>query len=293
MTEVVALETRAEQLKLARTLGVEPEDLEFLAGAQPADLRVLRERIDDDLFERDAHHFGVIVSVARRLPTGLAAQLAQRALGATLAARTAPLLEPELAADFVRRLPAPFLADIAAEADVARLGHVLAALPAGKLADAAAELAAREEWIPMGAFFSQVDDAQLDAALEVLDSEALLRTGFVIEDKRRLVEIIDRIDDDRLLDYLRTAVELDLLPEALDLAGHLSPAGLKRMAGLLEELTDDELAAMGDKVRGERVLREAAAPLLEHASPRVRSFSAPTGRSPRGRSGRSPSPRRA
>jgi hypothetical protein len=126
----------------------------------------------------------------------------------------------------------------------------------------------------MGGFVSHIDDAQLDVALDVLDSEALLRTGFVIEDKRRVDAITKRIDDERLLDYLRTAVELDLLPEALDLAGHLSVRGRKRMAKLLDRLTDDELAAMGDKVRSERVLREAAESLLEHASARVQGFAA-------------------
>lgn len=273
MTDVVSLEVRAEQLKLGRTLGVPAHELEFLAGATPADLRVLRERIGDDLFERDAHHFAGMIKLARRLPVGLSAQVAQHALGPELAARAATLLDPAMTVEFVKRLPAKFLADVAAAADVARLAPQLAALPADKIGAVAAELAAREEWIPMGAFVSHLRLDQLDAALAALDAEALLRTGFVMDDKSRVDAVFARIGDAQLDDYLRTAVRLDLLPEALDLAAHLSAKGRKRLAKRLDGLSDAELAALAARVRSERVLRDAAEPLLAVASERVRAAS--------------------
>lgn len=273
MSEVLSLETRAEQLKLARVLGVDPDALTFLEGAEPTDLRELRRGIADDLFERDAHHFAGMIKLAQRFPVALSAQVAQHALGPALAAHAAGLLQPGMAAAFVCRLPAGFLADVAARADVGRLSHVLADLPVAELGEVAAELAAREEWIPMGAFVGYLDGPQLDAALAVLDSEALLRSGFVMEDKSHVDEIVRRLDDGQVLDYLRTALALDLLPEALDLAGHLGPEQLARMAVLLDELSDEELMQMARRVRDEALLEAAVAPLLEHASDRVRALS--------------------
>lgn len=272
MTEVVSLEVRAEQLKLGRTLGVPAHELNFLAGAKPDELRLLRERVAADLFAGDAHHFAGMVKLAGLLPVALSAKVAQHALGPELSARAATMLDPGMAAEFVRRLPAPFLADVAVAADVAMLAPQLGGLPAEKISEIAVELAAREEWIPMGGFVSYLSDAELDAALAALDAEALLRTGFVMDDKSRVDAVMARIGDDQLVDYLRTAVAKDLVPEALDLAGHLKARQRKRMAACLDALSDAELAALAARVRGEALLEAAAEPLLAVASERVRAL---------------------
>lgn len=270
---VSSLEVRAEQLKLARTLGVDPKELAFLAGGDPADLKLLRERITDHLFARDARHFEGIAKLASRLPIGLAAQAAQHALGARLAAHAAALLDPKLAGEFVKRLPAPFLADIAVAADATKLAHHLGSLPTEKIGAIASELAERKEWVVMGAFVSYLSDAALDAALTALDAEARLRTGFVMEDKSRVSAVASRMTDAQLKDYLATAVRRNLLPEALDLATHVDDAELRRLAGALDSLTDKQLESLAKKVNSEPVLARAAEPLLAVASERVRDFS--------------------
>lgn len=272
MSEVASLEVRAEQLKLGRTLGVPAHELNFLESAPPGELKALREAIADDLFDGDAHHFAGMIKLARRLPIALSAQVAQHALGPELSARAATLLDPGMAADFVRRLPAAFLADVAVAADVAKLAPQLGGLPLEKIGAIATELAAREEWIPMGGFVSHLSDAELDAALAALDAEALLRTGFVMEDKSRVDAVVARVSDAQLADYLRTAIAQDLLPEALDLATHLKARQRKRMAARLDDLSDAELAALAARVRSEPLLETAAQPLLAVASERVRSL---------------------
>lgn len=271
MTDPSTLESRAEQLKLARTLGVEPAAVNFLVAAPAEDLRELRTRIADHLFERDRRHFEGMIKLAGKLPTALAAQVAQHALGPVLGARAAALLEPKMAIDLARRLPASFLADVAVAADASRLAHLIADIPAAKIGEIAEELAGREEWIAMGGFVSYLSPDALDTAIATLDSEALLRTGFVMEDKTRLDGVVERLDDERLLDYLRTALERNLLPEMLDLGQHLSARGRKRLGRALDKLSDEELEAFAQRIRGERVLREAAERVLDGAPERVRA----------------------
>lgn len=49
---MVELERRAELLRLAQVLRVEPGELRMLEGADPADLRALRRQVWDALLER-------------------------------------------------------------------------------------------------------------------------------------------------------------------------------------------------------------------------------------------------
>lgn len=269
---MITLEARAEQVRLARTLGVEPEALGFLMDAPEGDLRLLRERIADELFAADRRHFEGMIKLARRLPAPLNATLAQRALGPRLAAGAATVLPPEMTADMVKRLPAPFLTDIAVHADARRIAPLLGKVPPATIGKIAALLAQRREWVVMGAFVSHLSTKGLEAAIAVLDAEALLRTGFVIEDKPKVIDPTVRLlSDARLNAYAQQAIALDLLPEALDLAAHLSRRQLKRLAQSLASLTDAQLGELVARVRAEPVLEAAAAELLDVAPLRVRA----------------------
>lgn len=257
---MTALESRAEQAKLARTLGVAPDELDFLAPAPPEDLRALRERVAESLFQAHRSSFEGVVKLARRLPPALSAMLAQRALGPALAAHTAALLEPRLARDMVRRLPAAFLAEVSVHADPMRIAHLIGQVPPEKTSEISAELARREEWVVMGAFVSHLKPAALEAAITPLGSEALLRTGFVIEDKAETVDKVVRLlSQQRLIDYGRAAVELDLLPEALELASHLTRRSVRRLGQAFGALDDEELERFAARVREDPVLQETKA----------------------------------
>ena len=277
---MIGLDNRAEQLRLARTLGVEPAEVEFLVGAPAEDLRVLRDRIGEELFGAHRQNFERIVKLARRLPAALNATLAQRALGPTLSAHTAALLEPSMAKEMMKRLPAPFLAEIAVHADPVRIAHLIGHVPPDKTTEISENLARRREWVVMGAFVSHLKPAALEAAIAPLDAEALLHTGFVIEDKENVVDKVVRLlSQERLIDYGRTAIELDMLPEALDLANHLSRRSVKRLGQALGGLGDEELDRFASRVREDPVLREtkAVAELREVGPLRVQAALAEPG----------------
>ncbi len=268
----VPLETRAEQVKLGRTLGVDPSELNFLETVPPAELRTLRETIADDLFAADRRHFEGIVKLAKRLPTGLAATLARRALGPRLAAGTANLLPPETAEAFIKRLPPEFLAEIAGHADARKLAPIIRKLSPATVTEITALLAQRRDFVVMGAFVSHLKPNGLEAATKALDAESLLRTSFVMEEKDpTLDEAMRHVPQDKLNDFVVAAAEHDLVPELLDLASYLKRRQFRRLAAALTAMNDEQLAGWVKKVQSEPVLTELAAPLLEVAPPRVQA----------------------
>lgn len=268
----IPLETRAEQVKLGRTLGVEPKELNFLEAAPPEELRALRETIADELFAADQRHFEGIVKLAKRLPIGLAATLARRALGPRLAAGAANLLPPEQAEAFIKRLPPEFLADIAGHADARKLAPILRKVSPATVTEITTLLAQRGEYVVMGAFVSHLKPNGLESATKALDAESLLRTGFVMEQKDpTLDEAMRHVPQEKLNDFVVAAAEHDLVPELLDLASYLKRRQFRRLASALTAMSDDQLTGWVEKVQSEPVLTELAAPLLEVAPPRVQA----------------------
>jgi hypothetical protein len=234
------LDTRAEIVKLGRLLSRPPEDLDYLVGVPAADLRRLREQITDVLFESGDGALGRLAAASKLLPVGLVATLAERVFGPVLSARIAGLLEPDRSAELAARLPVSFLAEVAIDLDPRRARNVIARIPPERVAAVTGELVERGEYVTMGRFVGELDRPAVEAALQVMDDETLLRTAFVLEHKKSLRTVIDVLTASRLDSVLDTAVAANLLPEVLDVFAHLSN---KQQRLLLERAT-----ARDDKV---------------------------------------------
>lgn len=147
-----SLEVEVELTKLARVLGTDAQELDFLEGTDLAALRELRNSVSDHLIRQGQADFDRVGAVARYLPTGVAAKLADHALGPQLSGRMAGLLSLEQIAEFVDRLPASFLAELAPVVDLRAIGPLIAAISEPKLAAAARVLIERDDWITIAAF---------------------------------------------------------------------------------------------------------------------------------------------
>ncbi|HEY5317225.1 MAG TPA: hypothetical protein VIJ20_04545 [Solirubrobacteraceae bacterium] len=240
----VALETRAEIIKLARVLGTPADQLGYLERASPEDLRALREQATDKLFEGDHDRLHKLALASRLLPASIGAVIARWALGALLSARVTGLLVPSKAVDIARHLPSSFLADIAVELDPRRAREVIERMPAWQVGEVASELSRRNEHVAMGRFVGFLGDEALTAAMEQIDDAGLLRIAFVMEGKDRLDHVVALLPADRLAGVMHAADRGALWPEALDLLNHLSDerkgslAEIAAAEGLLESLAE-------------------------------------------------------
>ena len=226
------LVARAEVLKLARLLGLPAERLEYLLACAPEDLATLRMQATDVLFDGDRHRLRRIADAGKVVPVPVMATIGEKAFGALLCARLTGLLDPDRAAAVGRRLPAPFLADVATELDPRRAREVIGRMPLELLTAVARILAQRGETVPMGRFVAFLPDATLAACTAVIDDASLLRTAFVLEGKDRLDHVIALVGDERLAQMLDVVADQELWVEALDLLAHLGDAQLDRLAGL-------------------------------------------------------------
>jgi hypothetical protein len=221
---------RAEQLKLARLLRVEPERLAGVEHAAAEELRALRAAMTEALFAPHRRSFAGVASLAGRIPPKVAAPLAHRALPPMIAARAAELIEPHHATELVSRPPDDYLADVATSLDPSRAGHLLSALPADRIATVGALLGAREEWVTLGSFLGHITRDALELTVGRLGDEALLRTSFVLEDPARLDDVVSMLDDARLDGLAQTARDLELDDVVDHLLTHLDAEQRARVA---------------------------------------------------------------
>ena len=128
-----ALEARAEILKLARVLGREAGDLDYLEQIPSADIRALREQVTDVLFRAHGQALSRLAAASKLLPVGLVATIGERAFGPVLSARMTGMLEPARAVEMAAKLPVTFLADVAVNLDPRRASEVIAKIPAPRL----------------------------------------------------------------------------------------------------------------------------------------------------------------
>ena len=239
MTET--LDTRVEVTKLARLLGIEPDELDYLAPVTAADLQQLRDQVTDVLFDGDRARLGGFAAGSKVTPAPIAATVAQRALGPVLCARLTALVDPHKAVEIAKRLPAPFLAEVAIEMDPRRAKDVIAHVPADLIEQVAGELTRRGEAVTMGRFVGFLSDPALRAAMNAIDDVTLLETGFVMERKERLDHIVSLLPSARLRSIVVVANEREMWPETLDLLTSVMP---ERRAALVELAIAEDLDRM-------------------------------------------------
>lgn len=233
-----SFESRPEVLKLAELLHRDPGSLSYLEALPVDDVRQLRDQVTDVLFSTNQKTFARLAAASKLLPAGLSATIAERAFGPVLAARITGELEPSRAVEVAERLPPAFLAEVAIELDPRRASDVIAQIPPPQVAAVTRELVVREEYVTMGRFVGHLPDESIAAALGVTDDPALLRTGFVLEQKPRLKEVAELLGPKRLEGLIGVASAHDLWPEALELLAHLDTERQRQLVELAVQQDD-------------------------------------------------------
>ena len=235
---------RAEVQRLARVLGVEAERIGFLQRVAPEDVRALRQRVSDVLFDADRSTLQKVAAASRLLPAPLVATFAEKFFGPLLSARVTGLLDPGRAVDLANRLPPAFLAELSGALDPRRVPEVVSRIPAARVVEVARELARRADFATMASFVPHLADETLLATIDVLDDEGLLRIGFHMETTQGLEHLVGLLPEERLRGIVRAAGAVGLWPEALALMNALSEAQRGRLVGLATFQDDDVLTGI-------------------------------------------------
>lgn len=256
------LETAAEILKLERLLGVEDGAFAFLADVEATEIRTLRERATDSLFDSGGQTLARVGASAKLLPSPLVASVCESTFGPLLCARAAATTDPAKAIDVAQRLSPEFLADTTVQLDPRRVARIISGVPTQLVEPVAAELGRRGEYVTMGRFLGFVSDDAIAAAMGSLSDEAMLRTAFVLEHKAALDHAVGLLPPDRMPGVLRCAAENDLWPEALDLIDNLSPERRAAIAVVVAGLGNDVVAGLIAAVARARIW-ESLLPIVD------------------------------
>lgn len=240
------LETHAEIVKIAHLLDLPPEELDYLAASDAATLVALRMKLIDLFYGDENSNLKRFAKLGNLLPTSIIAGLTKEAVGPILAARIAGLVDPKQAANVVGKLPTSFVVDIAVAIDPRRVEDVVSRLDPAIVEKLALELVDRKEYVTMGQFIGFTPDETLRAVFNYASDDALLRTAFVAEDKDRISAALAPQSNERIASIIKTAIKMDLWPEAMDLFAQLSDEQYVRViniAGNLPPTTLDKLVA--------------------------------------------------
>ncbi|MBW5422914.1 hypothetical protein GKQ77_15290 [Streptomyces sp. BG9H] len=255
------LRARAETLKTARLLDIEPDTLAFLQALPVEDVRRFRALCVAALHDRAPDMLDRIASATKLVPAGVAAAISQKALGPRLAAAVAGRLEPARAADIIEKLPVSFIAESCGHLDPRRIQGTVDRLDENLVVRIAVTLAERGDHLTMGRFVGHLPDSALRRILPQVDDAAVLRTGFAIEEPERLGQIIELMGPDRLASVIGSASEAGLWPEALAVAGMVTGEQRGRIASLAAAQPEDRLDSLVVTV-AEQDLWESLLPLV-------------------------------
>lgn len=262
-----ALAIQAELQKLARALGCKEKDLEGLAVLDVARLRQVRQATVGALFDGDRAMLHRVAGSTKLLPAAIAALIAEKALGATLCARVAGLLQPKDAVEIARRTPISFNTETTLQLDPRSAGPMLKLMPVDIVVGVSRQLSARREYIAMADFVELITDEAIRAVMAVLDDESLLRVGFYVESPKRLEELVEMMSPQRLQNTVALAAseKLNLGAEMMAMLSGVSERLRLRLIETAAAHSDPRVLERMVEAAREHGMLEALQPLIDRA----------------------------
>lgn len=225
------LARKAEHLKLARLLGCPETTVSGLEGLDVAALRKLRGACTAMLFDGDRGSLQRAVAVARLMPAGINALIAEKAMGPVIGSRVAGMLPPKDAVEIARRVPLDFNVEVTLHLDPRSAAPMLRVMPLELTVAVTKEMAKRREYIVMARFVDALTDEQIRACMDAMDDEAMLQSGFFVESPQRLEEVVELMSDEHLRDVVGQAArpDRDLGGPVMALMSSVGPRLQRRM----------------------------------------------------------------
>lgn len=242
---MTTLAARAEVIKLARELAVEPERLDFLRAASAPDVRRFRKRLSAEM---DAPHrpmFRKLAAASKLLPNALTVKIAMRYFGPMLCGMVASELTSDRAAALMNHIPVDFLADGTRYVDPDAAVGIIQGLDTEKMVPTMQELLRRKEYVTLARFLGAVTDEQLLSVVPLVQTgEDLLMVGFYAEVTDRFETVVAELPEEQIRAIVQAAVDLDAFAEAITLMQHLTEQTRGRVANAAADMGPDVLTSM-------------------------------------------------
>jgi hypothetical protein len=233
---ITPVQREAALAKLARVLGAETTDVDFLRDVDVTTLATLRDQISDVLQQTDGKRLSTVVAASKLMPLPLAAAIGERWFGPTICARLVGLIEPRAARQYTKHLSIRFMADITVQTDPRCVSGIVEELPLRTMQAIATTLLERGDYFTLSHFVTYVPSVVVIDILDAIyDHAALVRIATYVEDPAVLDPIVALLPDARLMALVNAVERDDLWAEGLHLFGALSSMQITRVATTLAE----------------------------------------------------------
>ena len=242
---MTTLATRAEIVKLARELMIEPDDIAFLEGASPEALRQFRNSVRRQIDAPHKKMLGALAKASSLIPNSISATIATRHFGPMLCGMVAAELPPEKAKAMIGHLDVDFLADVCPYIDPDAATPIIRTLDTSVMEPVMKVLLSRKDYVTMARFIGALTEAQLRAIVPLVESgKDILMAAFNAEDMNRFDVVLADLPVTRLRGIIQAAVDNDLFVETLTVLGHVSDSTLARIADAATDLGPEVLAQL-------------------------------------------------
>jgi hypothetical protein len=214
--------TRIGVAKLARTLGVPVERLDYLAAVPDSEIKQFHTQVSRALLDANADRIERVARVSAGVPVSLMAKVAESSRSPLFAARFAGILDKSKAVGVAKRMPEPFLAAVAAELDPAEVRRIVGGLPPEVSVRIAVELARRQDWITLADTVAQLPRDTVAQSIPELDDVALLMSSSMVDDPDVLDMLAELTPADRIPGIVEATAERELWNEYRRLAKHFT-----------------------------------------------------------------------
>lgn len=238
-----APDSRAEVMRIANLMGVDSEDIGFLAELSAESLNDFRQQLIELYFEENPA-LKRFAKLANMMPSAVIAKLTVEAIGPILAARVVGEVDTKAAVNVLKRVPVDFIVDTAIQADPRRIQPLFSESPYEVSTAVADVLIERKEYVAIGLMIAFVEISVMEHALENASDIDVLHSSFMVEDKSRLADGLALLSDERIRSIIKTAAGEDMWLEALDLMSHLEDEEFRRIVSQAMSLPKQTLAKM-------------------------------------------------
>jgi hypothetical protein len=221
--------SRLEAAKIAHVLGRDPSEFSFLAEVPAVAIRELRHELMAATYRRHEARFVRLAGISAMVPPAVTAAIAQRALGAQIAARVAGVLPVQDAVKVARHLEPEFIADMAPYLDPRRIGPLVAQLAEDLVVEVGRLLLRRREWVTAARLLPVIGLGPLARLVDMVGGAEMFRIALYADEPADLDRVIDLLPDERLGSLVQAMVISAHLDEAVMLVESLSSASVARL----------------------------------------------------------------
>jgi len=206
-----------ELLKLKHLLGDQSMGkLQFLEKLSQEELEVLREHIQNALYDQ-SEHWQKIARVTKFFPNYMNAKISEQVIGSAITANISYYIDIRELTGIMKHLSLPFIAEVTQLLIPSKSAQIVNEIPLDLLRKVVLYLLQQDKHIVVASFIEVVNQHRVRELAAALKDADLLICAQYIKDKTLITHVFESFSRRKQLELLMVAIDLNLLDVLLEL----------------------------------------------------------------------------